>query len=293
MGTKEVRMRSNRWVIGVFVVLSFFLSSCKKTPSGPEGEELVRVGDRVITREQFHREMDQLPQFLKPLLLEEGKKREFLNNLIDRELLLLEASKRGLDKDEEILNKVERFKKGLIIEALLQDLFRGKDEVKEEEIEEYYREHKKDFFVGERIRVRHIVVRTLEEAREIKRRLEEGEDFVTLAKKYSISPAARKGGDLGYIERGKVGKEFEKAAFALKNPGDISDIVKTSFGYHIIRLEDRKEPHQKTLDEAREEIRKILREKKRERILKDYLAKLREKYRVVINESLLEKELKK
>ncbi len=270
------------------VLLLFLLLplSCEKAEFLDE-QELARVNDRIITLEEFNQEMEQLPQFLKPLMVSEEGRKEFLQNLIDRELLLQKGRRKGLDKDKKVLAKLDKFKKGLIVEALLEDLFKGKDEVSDEEVESYYREKKEKFMEGERVRVRHIIVKTLPEAEEIKKRLKSGEDFVKLAKKYSISPSRAKGGDLGYIERGKAGKEFEKAAFSLKRRGEISSIVKTSFGYHIIRLEDRKKPKQRTFSEAKEEIRRFLREKKREGILTAYLKELREEAQVVINETLL------
>ena len=276
------------WVL----LLTFFVLapvSCKKSEL-PRGEELATINNRVITLAEFNNEMEKLPTYLKPLMISTEARKEFLQSIIDRELLLQEGGKRGLDKDKRILETLDRLKKGLIIETLLEDLFKGKDEVSEKEIEEYYREDKKKFFVEEKVRVRHIVVKTLPEVKEIQKRLKMGDDFIKLAKQYSISPNREKGGDLGYIERGKVGKEFEKAAFSLKRQGEISDIVKTSSGYHIIRLEDRQEPHQRTFSEVKEEIRGFLKEKKRGEILAAYLKDLREKSQIVINEKLLSEE---
>ncbi len=274
------------------LMLSFFLLwSCEEGPPRSKSEEvLAEIEDRVITLEEFKREIEELPEFLKPMLIEPEAKKEFLRNLVDRELLLLEASKRGMDKEEEVLRRIERCKKAVILEAFLDDLFRGKDEVAEEEISRFYEENKEKFQIPERIRVRDIVVKTREEAEEIKRRIAQGEDFAELARRYSISPTAKRGGDLGYIERGQVGKEFERAAFSLKELGEVSDIVKTTFGYHIIRLEDRQEARQRTLDEVRDEIRQRLRERKRKEILEAHLKELRQKYRVTIREELLEGE---
>ncbi|MBW2038999.1 MAG: peptidylprolyl isomerase [Deltaproteobacteria bacterium] len=268
----------------LFLFLSTF--ACDKAES-PKGKELAKVNDREITLEEFNQEMEHLPTYLKPMMVSAEARKEFLQNLIDRELLLQEAKKRGLDRDKQILAKLERFKQGLVIEALLGELFKGKDEVSDEEVEAYYRENKEKFLVGERIRVRHILVKTLPEAKEIKRRLSQGEDFIRLVKRYSISPSRDKGGDLGYIERGKTGKEFERAAFSLKRPGEISEIVKASFGYHVIRLEDRKKPHQRTFSEVKEEIKGLLQEKKREKILTAYLKELRKGSKIVVNEELL------
>jgi parvulin-like peptidyl-prolyl isomerase len=143
------------------------------------------------------------------------------------------------------------------------------------------------------VRVRHIMVKTMPEAQEIKDRLNRGENFIALAKQYSIWPSKQQGGDLGYITRGMVDKSFEDAAFSLKRRGEVSGIVKTKLGFHIIRLEDRQGPRQLTLAEVREEIRKFLREKKRQEILAAHLKGLREEAQISINEKLLAAEEEK
>jgi peptidyl-prolyl cis-trans isomerase C len=277
------------WVLPLLLLFLFSPLSCDKAKPLKE-KELARINDRVITLEEFEQEMEQLPPHLKTLMIEEKGKKDFLQNVIERELLLQEGVRKGLDKDDKVLSKVEQFKQGLIIETLIEDLCAGKDAVSDEEVKAYYAENKKQYLLGERVRVRHIMVKTREEAAEIKKRLYQGEDFITLAKRYSIWPTKERGGDLGYIERGMVNKSFEQAAFALKNRGDLSDVVKTEFGFHIIRLEDRKKRHQLTFSEAKEEIRKLLREKKRKDILTAHLEELRKGAQIHINEKLLEEE---
>lgn len=268
------------------LVLVFNIIHCRKREDKPQ--VLVRIENRTITLEDFHREIESLPEFFKPLLVEPKAKREFLEKLIDREIMLLEAEKAGIEKREDVTRKIEECRRGVILEAFMSQILAGKDEVTDEEAKKYYEEHKDEFQLGERIKVRHIVVKTLEEAQEIKKRLERGEDFAELARKYSISPAAKWGGDLGYIQRGQVGKEFEKAAFSLKKPGDISDIVKTTFGYHIIKLEDRKPPQQLSFEEVKDKIKNRLKEEKRNKILEEYLEKARKSYKIEVNEKLLE-----
>jgi peptidyl-prolyl cis-trans isomerase C len=273
-------------LVAISVFLILLAVSCGKVKPLQE-KELVRINDRVITLAEFDREMEQLPPSLKTLVITDEGRKEFLKKLIERELLLQEGVKKGFDKDEETLNKVEQFKEGLIIEALTQKLCAGKDEVSEKEMEAYYREHKEQFFLGERVRVRHIMVKTLAEAEEIKKRLNQGEDFITLVQQYSIWPSKQNGGDLGYITRGMVDKAFEDAAFSLKRRGEVSGIVKTKMGFHIIRLEDGQGPHQLAFAEVQEEISKFLREEKRREILTTHLQRLREEAQIKINEKLL------
>jgi len=271
----------------IFGLMALAFFACEKKE---EAKVVAKIGDKPITLEEFEREIESLPDFYKPLLLEPKAKKEFLEKLIDREILLLEARKAGVYEREDVRKKIQECEKGVVLDAFLSQILTGKDEVTEEEAKRYYDEHKEEFFMNESIRVRHIVVRTLEEAKEIKKRLERGEDFVELAKRYSISPSGKWGGDLGYIQRGQVGKEFENAAFSLKKPGEISEIVKTTFGYHIIRLEERKPPRQLSFEEVREKIIEKLKEQKKQKALEDYLKKVKKQYQIVINEKLLEGE---
>jgi peptidyl-prolyl cis-trans isomerase C len=268
------------------VCFLIFAASCNKA-SPPRGKEVARINNRVITLEEFNQEMEQLPLSLKPLIITDKGRREFLQKIIERELLLQEGAKEGLDKDDEILSKVQQFKRSLIIESLSEKLCAGKDDVSDKEVETYYRENKKQFFLGERVRVRHIMVKTMAEAQDIKKRLDQGEDFITLVKQYSIWPSKQNGGDLGYIARGMVDKTFEEAAFSLKKRGELSGIVKTKLGFHIIRLEDRQMPHELTFPEVKEDLRKFLRDKKRNEILADHLKELQEGAQISINEKLL------
>jgi peptidyl-prolyl cis-trans isomerase C len=279
-----IKKSSIWWVLPLLCFLCFPLSCNKAQPL--QKKELARVNDRRIRLDEFEQEMEQLPQFYKLQMVSEEGRKKFLQDLINQELLLQEAKKKGLDKDKKILANLERLKKGLVINALIEELCEGKDGVSDEEVESYYQANKKEFFL-EKVRVRHIMVKTLAEAQKIKRMLEEGADFISLAKRYSISPSGAQGGDLDYIERGKVGKEFEQAAFALKRRGELSDIVKAELGYHIIRLEDKIGPRQRTFSEVQEEIRNLLRNKKREEILTAHLKNLREKAQIIIHDEVL------
>lgn len=140
--------------------------------------------------------------------------------------------------------------------------------VADKDINEYYAENKNEFRELEKVKARHILLKVdanasedekkkvKEEAQEILAKAKkEGADFAALAKKYSEDPgSAKKGGDLGYFERGKMVKEFEEAAFSLK-PGEISDLVKTSYGYHIIKVEDKKPAAVPSLEKVKSKVK--------------------------------------
>lgn len=141
--------------------------------------------------------------------------------------------------------------------------------VTEEEMREYYRENEESLAAPEQVRVRQILIRTSssfteeekkktrERAQHVLDRLREGEDFIRAVSKYSEDPdpeVRKSGGDLGFFTRGQMIEVIEDAAFSLK-PGEISDLIETPFGFHIIRLEEYVEPKPRSFQEVKDLIR--------------------------------------
>ena len=157
-------------------------------------------------------------------------------------------------------------------------------QVTPEELQAYYNQHRDEYRVQEEVKVSHILVKTppagpdgkvdekgVEEARkkaeDVLKQLKGGAKFEDLAKKYSDDPgSAKQGGELGWIGRGRTVPEFEKAAFS-QAKGQTSDLVKSSYGFHIIRTEDKHEAHLKTLDEVKDQIEPLIRQQKTTRAL--------------------------
>ena len=165
--------------------------------------------------------------------------------------------------------------------------------VTDEDISVFYEENKKIFAEQEEVKVSHILIKVAPDADEqakadakseiqvILEKARNGEDFAELAKKHSQCPSAPEGGNLGYFTRGRMVKPFEDAAFSLEK-GQISEIVETQFGYHIILGVDKKPEMQSKLEEVSEEIRKILYEKEVDTALKKWLEPVREKATIEI-----------
>ena len=149
------------------------------------------------------------------------------------------------------------------------DTFKDKVEITDDEIEEYYEYNMDTFLQPKEVKARHILFKlsqyadeaeekkVKEKAAEVLEKARKGSDFATLAKEYSEGPTKSSGGDLGYFTAGKMVKPFEETAFKMKK-GEISDLVRTRFGYHIIKVEDVKEARTKALDEVRDQISKTL-----------------------------------
>jgi len=149
------------------------------------------------------------------------------------------------------------------------DGFKEKVHITEEEIAGYYGYNPDMFIEPKQVKARHILFKLGQDADETKEKevrkaaeavlkeARQGKDFGELARKYSEGPSKSEGGDLGYFSEGQMDKPFEKAAFKLKKD-EISDLVRSRFGYHIIRVEDIKEKRTKPLEEVREQIAEIL-----------------------------------
>lgn len=138
----------------------------------------------------------------------------------------------------------------------------------EPKLKSAYDENKAKYVTEEQVQASHILIKVDEKTsdKEAKAKIEDinkevkaGKDFAELAKTYSQCPSAPKGGDLGFFGKGRMVPEFDTAVFALKNKGDVSDIVKTNFGYHIIKLTDKKAKQERKFEEVKEELaREIL-----------------------------------
>lgn len=284
--------------LGILLFLSLLFSSCQRTGEEGLGEkDLVRINDMSISMEEFHQMLEKQPLEGKMKLLSEKGTRDFLENyVIPREVLYQEAKKRGLDKNKEILTKIEDARRAILIEALLEEVLRGKVEVSEEEIQRYYKENQALFTEPEEIKIRHIVVNSEPALKEVATKLSRGENFEKLASTYNIGNFKEDGGNLGYIRRGQLAPpfaQFEEAAFSLRKRGEISEVVNTPYGYHIIRLEDMRGTTLRPLNQVKERIRFFLQPKKRQDAYLEYVKEAKSKAKILINEKRWAEEEKK
>lgn len=154
------------------------------------------------------------------------------------------------------------------------------------EIRDYYRDHRQEFTVSERVRVRHIVTDSLEKANDIHSRLLEGANFAKLAVNQSLSPDRARGGDLGYFSRGTYPKVFDEICFKLKK-GEISPVVKSEYGYHIFKLLDKKPAGRKSLEEVATLIQQRLFEEKLKTRYENWIKEVRAQIPVRIHKRIL------
>lgn len=213
-------------MIGLLGVCHFY---CSRSPS--DDETIANVGGRKITVKKFREDFELAPKYVRSKKGTEAA-RQHLEAMIEKELLVLEAERRNLDKDEKIQTRLKWVERTTVRDQFYKERIREKVEITDAELREAFVKYNKS------IRARHLFAPSEEEAYALLKRIRDGEDFAELAKEcFSDSQLARSGGDLGYFTFGDSDEAFEKAAFDL-DVGEISQPVATRWGYHIIKIED-------------------------------------------------------
>jgi len=285
-----------RWPRGVvaltlliLLLIGFFEATAEEKPPASraksgEDQVLAQIGETRITVKQLQVEMDALPTERRLAALRDP--RGFLEILIREELLHQAAVKEGVDKDPEVLKRLQDLKRSMLVEEMLRRKVLKAVSVTDQEVQAHYDKHP-ERFVEEQVTASHILVKTLEEAEAILKELQGGKkDFAILARERSLDQqSAEKGGLLGTFGRHQTVSEFEKAAFNLK-PGEVSQPVQTRFGYHLIRVTDHSrttKPFAEIKDQLRDEL---IRERQQQAFL-SYLEQLRKGVKVQVFEERL------
>ena len=238
-------------------------------------DEKVKQANIVITDEQAMSTIQKIAAGQKePLSLEEFKKK---------------LAEYGQSFD----NVKEEVRKGLARNQFMEAQWAGKINVTEEDAQKYYQENIKQFETPEQVRASHILIKpeftdpnadpnadpneakakARTKTEDLLKQLKDGADFAELAKNYSACPSAPKGGDLGFFPRGETTPAFENTAFELEI-GQISDIVETEYGYHIIKVTEHKDASTTSLEQAKDDIIKQLTQTKQSEIAEEYLESL-------------------
>ncbi|WP_420266147.1 peptidylprolyl isomerase [Candidatus Magnetominusculus dajiuhuensis] len=250
---------------------------------------IVKIGDASITAALIESELSKLPPDVKQFFKGKEGMAKLIEELKKNELLNLEAKKAGMDKDPEYVRKIEDYKKVNSINALVQKAFKPEmAQVTPDEVKAYYDNNTKDFTMPEQVKASHILVKTEEEAKAAAEKIQKGADFASVAKEVSIDKmTADKGGDLGFFSKGQMQPSFDEAAFKLKT-GELSAPVKTTFGYHIIKLTDMKPAKKVDFDSAKDMITQLLTEQKKNKAFDDYYMGVEKGYNVVMDKKALD-----
>jgi peptidyl-prolyl cis-trans isomerase C len=252
------------------------------------GKKLVSMKGGDISLGSFEKELMKASEnpYYQGFLSTAGGKKQYMEGLIEEKVLIYQSRKEGLDRKKEYKERIQSMKDQILIGMMMEELKQKYLNVSEQEINDYYEKQKDEFVNPEQVRASHILVTSRKEAEDVMSRLSRGESFETLARQYSIdSITAAKGGDLGIFKKGDMVPAFEQAVFGLKKTGDVSGIIETQFGFHIIKLTDRQKLQEKNIDDARNEIMKLLQKNKYEKLMVQY----KHDMRINVNYSLLDK----
>jgi peptidyl-prolyl cis-trans isomerase C len=273
-------------VICLFLVLTLF--ACQKKD---DTKVLAEINNDKITITEFNKELDKIPMNMKMMVASESGKKSFLDRLIVKKLILKEAEKENIEQDKEFQNKLSEIREQLIIESLLKKKLTSGTDMSDENLQKYYEANKEKFKKEREINTRHILLKSEEEAKQVKDKLQAGEDFADLAKKYSIDPNAKvTGGEVGFHPKGTLLPEYEAAAFKLTKVGQTTGIVKTQFGFHIIRLEGIKPPAYVPFAEVKDFIKQQLVQERQKEVLDKYIEDLKKNSKITIHEELLKEQ---
>jgi len=300
----------------ILIILLFFLGGCGQRETGLPEHIIAQVNEEQIPMEAFNREF-------KELILEPGTgasgashgslRQAYLDQVIERKILVQEARRLGIKVSPEELNQAiseikmdyseggfgetlglkgmtleewkVRLEEKLLAEKVIRSVFHSQEKIDEKEALRYYEDHRSSFQIGQKVKVRQIVVADGEEAIQILKRLKKGESFEKVAMEKSLGPEKVQGGDLGYFSRGEKPSEFDYV-FNME-VGAISEVIKSPYGYHIFKLEEKIEPRQIPFEEAKLRILQDLGQKKGEENYQKWFKGLKGKARVKINKKWL------
>jgi peptidyl-prolyl cis-trans isomerase C len=241
---------------------------------------------RIETQEIKEKDIDQVIEMLGPqgaMYDNEQGRSAILEELVNSRLFSLLGAREGLDKTPDFKASVESMIQQALARAAVDRLMTD-TAVTDEEVKKFYDENPAQFTRPEEIHVRHILISddiaSADKIASIQSDLSKGVSFDVLAVSESICPSAPQGGDLGFFGRGQMVPEFEEAAFALQNLGDVSAPVLSSFGWHIIKLEEKRPASSVAYDEVKPQLVQYLEGEKKNEKYREALETLRKEFRI-------------
>jgi len=281
---KDSNMAKKYFFLSLCIIGCFLLAfaGCRKTAE--KNAVLASIGSSKITMVDFNERIANLPAQYREIIRK--RKKEYLDELVNNTLLYQEALRKKVSSEKDVKKVIEEARKKILVARLLKDEIDDVINIDEEEIVNFYYANQSKYLEPEVFRASHILVFSRSDAKGILAEIRSGADFDETAKSKSIDPTAQNGGDIGYFAKGQLMPKFEAACGSLEI-GEVSTVVKTKLGYHIIKLTDRKSPELKPIDEVTGEIRHTLYVSKHKKLLNELIEKLKGKTSISINEKAL------
>lgn len=246
-----------------------------------ENKVLAKVAGRDITTDYITEIISRYPAQQQAMLNSEHGRKNVLEQAIGFELMYEFGKENGIDKSEEYVNQLNKIAKELLAQMVMSKTL-SEVTVTEEEALAYYNNNKEMFLEPANVTAKHILVDSEEACKEIREKIVSGElTFEEAAKQHSSCPSNEQGGNLGSFSKGMMVPEFEAAAFELPI-GEVSEPVKTQFGYHLIKVEDKNEGSTQAFEAVKDMILNQLSQQNQEKKYLEFVSELRNKYGVTI-----------
>jgi peptidyl-prolyl cis-trans isomerase C len=265
-------------IVLLALVVAAGLAACERRPvgrggGGDGGPVLARVNGQPL----YERDLEAYLPEAGLGELTAGERKAHFDRWLSTQLLYEEAQRSGLQMSRDIDRKIEQYRKDLVADRLVQEVLREKAVVSRDEVMAYYRAHRDEYNLE--ARVSHILTNNIEDAMEAQELLKT-RPFSFVARKLSVDKHTGAGGDLGYLSKGNMPPEFEDVVFKMR-VGQVSDIIESEFGYHIVKLTDlRAALNELPFDAVAPEISRVLLLEKRAAVYDSLLSSLRARARI-------------
>ena len=229
---------------------------------------VAKVGSKVYSIDDIDDRIGKLDQQVQQFFNNKEQKNRLLDQIIDEEVLYQMAKKDGIKRDKEFKVFFEDIERQAVINFYVQKNVDSLSDVTQKEVEDYYNQNIDVFSEHEQRNLSHILLKEESDAKSVAAKLKKGESFETLAAEFSVDPgSASNGGNLGWQrQKSNLDPQFVDAAFSLKNKNQISPVIQTQFGYHIIKFNDSRDVPTQQLEDVYESIsQQLSNQKKREK----------------------------
>lgn len=243
-----------------------------------ENKVLAKVNGREITEADIQLAVQKFPREKQSFLLSEQGKQQLLEQLVSFELYYNYGKEVGMENLEEFKERLAIVEREILTQMAIEKVI-NEVEVTDKEVEEYYEANKEMFKTGDTVVASHILVDSEELAKEVMVKINGGLAFEEAAEKYSTCPSKAQGGNLGRFGKGQMVPEFEEAAFKIE-VGVLSEPVKTQFGYHLIKVEDKQEASVRTFNEVKDMIKSQIFQERQNFKYMSFTEELKKKYSV-------------
>lgn len=259
-------------------------SVLKKEELTPSDLETVifTIGSQPFKIESMAPELERIPAFIRPHIFSGSGLDDFVKQAYSRELVKLHVTENFAELTGKYPDATKDAEKRVSLKKILDDNIGSKVTLTDQELKDYYTKNLDQFKQPESVKAHHILVKEEAEAKALLEKLGKGEKFEELAKTESICPSGKQGGDLGAFNKGQMVKEFDDAAQTAEI-GKVVGPVKTQFGYHLIRVDERQPAQTLSFESVQDQLKEQLLPKKQQKAYQDYIETLKKKYPLVDN----------